>query len=537
MHTLSISLLLLLPTAVPMFDGLGKHSRPIATSKPDAQKYFDQGLNFMFAFNHDESIRAFEKVVEIDPDCAMAYWGISLASGINYNFPLFPPEKAKVAWDALQKARDKSKAESPANRALIDALANRYANPLPADTKPLEKAYSDAMKKAWEQFPKDADLGALYAESMMNLRPWELWTADGKPQPGTPEILRTLEAVLKLNANHPLALHLYIHAVEASSEPGKADDAANRLRTLTPNLGHLVHMPSHIDLRRGRWQEAIEANTLAIAADSKYAKASPEQGFYRLYMAHNYHMLTFAAMMQGESKRSLTTIREMIDGVPKEWLAIKGNAGIVDGFMAMPLEVMIRFGKWDDILNEPEMPEMFPIARAFRHHARGIAFAAKGKVGDARESQKLFRIAMKQVSADATFGNNKASDLFAVADAMLEGEILVREGKTKEGIVALRTAVALEDKLRYSEPPDWIIPVRHALGAFLLHDGQAAEAEKVYRDDLKRWPENGWALFGLAASLDAQGKSDEATTVRERFNKAWKRADSPIRSSCYCVGG
>jgi tetratricopeptide (TPR) repeat protein len=534
------------------FDGLGKHTRKVATSNPEAQKFFDQGLNFMFAFNHDEAIRGFQQAAALDPDCAMAYWGVSLARGVNYNNPSFPPEKAKAAWDALKKAREKSKGESDANRALIEALAARYADPLPADTKPLEKAYSEAMKEAWRKFPKDADIGALYAESLMNLRPWQLWAADGKPAPETPAILEALEAVMKLDPDHPLANHLYIHAVEASPHPEKADDAANRLRGAQPSLGHLLHMPSHIDIRRGRWQEAVEANTLAIRADRKYQKAAPEQNFYRMYMAHNFHMLTFAAMMTGQSKLALRTTYDMFTDVPKEWGEVKENAAVIDGFLATPLEVMKRFGKWDDILKQPDPPVKFPIARAMRHHARGVALAAKGNVPKARESQKAFREAVKNVPEGAQFGNNKAADLFAVADDMLEGEILFREkiqeggpggnprgvppkNKVKEAIAMMRSAVKKEDALRYSEPPDWFIPVRHALGAMLLNDGQPAEAEKVYREDLRQWPDNGWSLHGLTASLTAQGKKDEAEKVRARFNEVWKRADVKIPSSCYCV--
>jgi tetratricopeptide (TPR) repeat protein len=524
------------PTTEPKtFEGLGKHTRKIATANPEAQKFFDQGLNFMFAFNHDEAIRGFRRAAELDPDCAMAYWGIALASGVNYNDPRFPPEKAKVAWDALQQARAKSKGESEANRALIEALAARYADPLPKDTKPLEQAYSNAMKAAWEKFPKDADIGALYAESLMNLRPWELWSADGKPAPETPAILEALGAVAKLDPDHPLANHLTIHALEASPHPEKADEAANRLRGAQPALGHLLHMPSHIDIRRGRWHEAVEANALAILADRKYQKVVPEQGFYRLYMAHNFHMLTFAAMMQGRSKLALDTIRDMFTDVPKGWLDVKENAAIADGFAGLPLEVLKRFGRWDDILKEPEPPESFPFSRAMRHHTRGVAFAAKGQVREARESQKAFRDALKSVPEGAQVGNNTAAALLAIADDVLEGEILFREKKVKEAIAVLEGAVKKEDALRYSEPPDWFVPVRHALGAMLLHDGRASVAEGVYRADLRQWPENGWSLHGLAASLSAQGKKDEAAKVRERFSAVWSRADVKIPSSCYCV--
>lgn len=522
------------PPKVALYEGLGKHTRQVATSNPEAQKFFDQGLNFMFGFNHDEAVRAFRRATELDPDCALAYWGISLSLGKNYNYPFFPEEKAKAAWKALESARAKSTAESEANRALIEALAARYADPLPKELRPLEEAYAKAMKAVWEKFPTDADIGALYAESLMNLRPWDLWTIDGKPQPETPEIQKALQAVLELDPKHPLANHLYIHASEASPNPEKADAAADQLRELQPALGHMVHMPSHIDIRRGRWQAAVEANDRAITADRNYAKTVPEQGFYRMYMAHNHHMLAFAAMMQGESKRALAVVRAMLADVPKDWVALPQNAAIADGFVTAPMEVMKRFGQWDEILKEPEAPEIFPIARAMRHHIRAIAYAAKGETDKAREEQKAFREATTKPAKEATFGNNKATDLFAVADDMLEGEILVREGKMAEGIKSLRSAVAKEDKLRYSEPPDWVVPVRHALGAFLLKDGQATEAEAVYREDLRRWPDNGWSLFGLAASLETQGKKDEAAAVRAKFDEIWKHADASIPSSCYC---
>jgi tetratricopeptide (TPR) repeat protein len=519
---------------VIQYTGLGKHTRSVATSSPEAQKYFDQGLAFMYAYNHDEAIRAFQRAAELDPRCAMAHWGASLSMGKNYNYPFFPPEKAKAAWKSLKLAQATSENESEANRALIEALSARYADPLPKDTHPLEEAYAKAMKAASKKFPKDADLGALYAESLMNLRPWDLWTIDGKPQPETPEILTALETVLEFAPNHPLANHLYVHACEASPHPEKADAAADRLREMQPALGHMVHMPSHIDIRRGRWQAAIEANDKAIVADRNYAKTVPEQGFYRMYIAHNHYMLVFAAMNQGESKRALQVVREMLADVPKDWVAKPENAAVADGFVAAPMEVMKRFGMWDEILREPEPPEIFPIAQAMRHQIRAVAYAAKGETVRAREEQQLFREAAKKPAKDATFGNNKAADLFAVGDDMLEGEILVREGKMEAGIKALRSATAKEDQLRYSEPPDWAVPVRHALGAFLLQDGQHAEAEAVYREDLRRWPDNGWSLHGLVASLEAQGKEIEAAKVRVRFDEIWKHADVKITSSCFC---
>jgi tetratricopeptide (TPR) repeat protein len=522
-------------TNPPLFDGLGKHSRNIATRNPKAQQYFDQGLMFMFAYNHDEAVRAFRQAARLDPEAAMPFWGIALASGMNYNDPSFTPQKAKVTRDALGRARAKATGAAPADQALIGALAARYPDPPPKERADAEKAYATAMKAVWEKFSNDADVGAVYAEALMNLRPWDLWQENGKPQPETPEILRTLEAVMKLDPAHPLANHLYIHAVEASPEPGKADASAEALRGNYPALGHLLHMPSHIDIRRGRWQPAVEANRLAIEADRNYQKAVPEQDFYRVYMAHNHHMLTFAAMMQGQSELALRTIRGMTAAVPKEWVAVKEKAALVDGYVAMPLEVLKRFGRWDDLLKEPEPPEIFPLARAMRHYARGVAFAAQARVEEARKAQTTFRAAVTEVPEGATFSNNKAADLLAIADHVLEGEIFFREGKSKEAITALEKAVAREDRLRYAEPPDWFVPVRHTLGAILLHDKQALAAEKVYREDLRRWPDNGWSLHGLAQTLEVLGEKAEAAQVRARLRDVWQRSDVRIESSCFCV--
>src|SRR5262245_34225355 len=521
--------------APPLFEGLGNHSRKVTTTRAGAQKYFDQGLAFLFAFNHDEAIRSFKHAAALDPDCAMAHWGVAIASGPHYNKTDLPADRAKQAWASLQLARTKAKTAPPADQALIEALAARYADPAPDDRKSLDQAFARAMRSAWERFPQDGDIGALYAESMMDLRPWEMWTTDGKPQPGTVEVVATIESVLQKHPDHPLALHLYIHAVEASPNPGKAERAADRLRHLQPALGHLVHMPSHTYIRRGRWQEAVESNERAIKADGHYAKAVPGQGFYRMYMAHNHHMLAFAAMMQGQSAMSLAAVRTMLGGVPPEAAADPKTAAILDGFVTAPMEVMKRFGRWDDLLAEPEPPAVFPIARAMRHELRGVAYAAKGRVAEAREQQNRFREAVTKVPKEATFGHNTAADLFAVAEAVLEGEILAREGKLADAVAALQSAAAKEEKLRYSEPPAWVVPVKHALGAWLLKANRPAEAEVVYRADLAQWPDNGWSLFGLAASLEAQGKMGEAAAARRAFDAVWKRADVTPPASCYCA--
>lgn len=522
------------PTAQePLFAGLGTHRRRISTLSQQAQRYFDQGLNFLFAFNHDEAARSFTQATRIDPNCAMAWWGIAMARGPHINNPSVPEANARIAWDAMTQAKAQRHSASPVEQALIDAAQARYQFPQSADRKPLDAAYAEQMRRVWQQFPEDADIGALFAESLMDLRPWDLWQQDGTPQPGTPEIVATLEQVLKQHPKHPLGLHLYIHAVEASPHPEKADDAANRLRNLQPGLGHMVHMPSHIDVRRGRWKEAAEANLRAMEADRKYRKLRPQQGFYRLYMLHNHHMLAYAAIMRGESKRAIQAMDNMIAGVPLEWG--KENAAIADGFVAMPIEMRVRFGKWDEVLAMPEPPEHFPLARALRHAARGIAYAAKGNVTQARAEQAAFGQAQARVSPEATFGNNLAANILRVAEQMLVGEIEFRAGDIEKGLDALRQAVKHEDQLRYDEPPDWILPVRHALGAALLKCGRYAEAEQVYRDDLARLPENGWSLYGLARCLEKQDKAKEAAQVMARFRDVWRDADVQITSSCLCL--
>jgi tetratricopeptide (TPR) repeat protein len=399
----------------------------------------------------------------------------------------------------------------------------------------LDEAYAAAMRSVWKAHPNDADVGALFAEAMMDLRPWDLWTPNSQPQPGTEEIVATLEEVLKLEPHHPLAMHLYVHAVEASPHPEKGLSATDPLRTQQPGLGHLVHMPSHLDVRLGRWKESIEANSKAIEADRRYREQSPRQDFYRVYMAHNHHMLAYSAMMCGQSKLAITAINDMAKGIPSDWL--KENAAMADGFAAMPLEVLVRFGRWDEALAAPEPPDYLPLARALRRVARGIALASEAKIAEAKTEQEAFAAARKLVAEDARFGNNAAADLLAIAELLLDGEILARSGQLDAGIARLRAAAEREDKLRYSEPPDWIHPIRHALGATLLAAGKPAEAEKVYRNDLAKQPNNGWSLYGLARSLHLQNKHDEAKTFDVRFQEVWKDADIQITSSCFCQPG
>ena len=533
--TIALSSLGVLAAKEPVFEGLGTYSRPVTTEAPKAGRYFNQGLKFYHGFNHGAAIRSFAEAARLDPKCAMAHWGIALASGPHINFPMVPPPAAERAWKELQLAQQNAGKASPVEQALIEALSHRYANPQPEDRKPLDQAYADAMREVWKTYPNDPDVGALFAEAMMDLRPWDQWTLEGQPNPGTDEILATLDAVLKLNPKHPFANHLYIHAVEASPHPERADAAANRLRNLQPGLAHNVHMPSHIDIRRGRWQQAIETNVKAVDADQRYRKImGPPTGLLPMYAAHNRHMLAYAAMMTGQRELAMKHVRAMVAEFPAAFA--EENPTIEDGYVAVPLEVLVRFGRWDEILAEPaNYPENMLFSRAFHHAARATAFAARGDTASARKEQALFLERTKVVPKETQLGNNMAGPVLSLAAHMVEGEILVAEGKVDQGVAELQAAVKEEDALRYDEPPTWMIPVRHSLGAVLMKAGKFAEAEQVYRDDLARLPENGWSLFGLAESLRAQKKNaDEAAALKTKFQKCWVKADLKITTSCLC---
>jgi len=370
---------------------------------------------------------------------------------------------------------------------------------------------------------------------MMNLRPWDQWTPDGKPQPGTDEIIATLDAVLELNLEHPLANHLYIHAVEASPHPERAIAAAERLRTLQPSLAHNVHMPSHIDIRTGQWLKAVHTNEKAVEADERHRKIfGPTEGFLNVYVAHNRSMLAYAAMMTGQRDLAMKHIRAMVSETPANFL--KENALQAEATVAMPLEVMVRFGMWDEILAEPEKyTDKMWFTRAFHHAARAIAYAAKGDTANARKAQSVFLERAKLVPKEDFLSNNSCEALLEIAMPMVEGEILIAEGKIDSGIEQLRAAIQKEDALKYDEPPGWMIPVRHSLGAVLMKQQRFAEAEQVYRDDLARLPENGWSLFGLADSLRKQKKNaDEVAQTQKKFKKVWAKADLTITTSCLC---
>lgn len=524
---------------LPQEYDLGRHSWSV-TGTRDAQRWFNQGQRWMYAFNHEEAIRAFTRAAQLDPTCAMAWWGIALCRGPHINNPVMDEMSSIAAWNALRQAQTHSARCTPVERALIDALASRYADPaagsLPLDfvsRAPLDLAYAQAMEGVHRRFPDHIEVQVLYAEALMDLRPWDLWSLDGQPRPRTSEIVALLESALRRDPNHPGANHYYIHAIEASPHPEKGEQAAQRLRTLVPDSGHLVHMPSHIDVRLGRWNLAAEQNAKAMKVHEAYERRSPRQGFYRAYMLHNTHFRAYACMMAGRRADALAASREMLGSIPESFY--KGFAPLIDAYSSIEVECMLRFGMWDELLTHPEPRAELPITRAMWRFTRAAAHAAKGEISAAREEQVRFRQYIKQVPEGALMAINPAEKILRIADNMLEGEILFREGHIDQSVQRLRAAIEIEDTLLYMEPPDWVQPVRHTLAAVLLHAGRPEEAAVVYREDLRRWPENGWSLHGLADALMVNGNYAEGGATRLRANKAWSLADITPGPSCLCV--
>jgi tetratricopeptide (TPR) repeat protein len=517
------------------YDGFDGYAREVTTTVPEAQAWFDQGIQLMYGFNHAEAIRSFQAATESDPNCAMAWWGISYANGLDINDPSISEIEAKLAYDAAQEALALVDSAEPVERALIEAVAARYEWPNPDDRTRLDEAYAERMRDAFLAFPRDADVGALYAESLMNLQAWDYWAKDGSPRKRITEIVAALEHVLALRPDHPGANHFYIHAVEASSTPERAEAAADRLRDMVPGSGHLVHMPSHIYVRIGRYEDAARANVLAIEADKRYFAKAPPPAIYSMYFVHNIHFLGYASMMEGRREAAMGAARQIATELPEGFA--KNYLGMADGFLAMPYQVMVRFGEWEAILEEPQPSEERKLSRAMLSAARGLAFAAMGRTEEARLEQLSFERAASEVPEEWTMGLNPAADVLAIARRMMEGEVLYREGRLDEAYAALRDAVAKEDALTYDEPPGWMMPTRHALGALLMGGGRFAEAEAVYRDDLNKQPNNGWGLIGLERALTSLGRHAEVETVRVAREAAWKRADVAPTSSCYCEPG
>lgn len=515
-------------------DGLDAYARKVSTDSKLAQRYFNQGLVLLQGFNHFAAAQAFQAAADADPECAMAYVGLALANGPHINRWIQTSFQTQEAWRAVQAAK-RAKHATALERDLVNAVATRYVQEERSERKDLDLAFASAMRELWKKHPDDADIGAWFAESVMMLRPWDYWDKQGNPNPGTEEILDTLAKVMQLNENHPLALHLYIHAREGSKRPQDALAAANRLRLLVPGHSHLLHMPSHIDSRSGDWNRAVETNLRAVAADEAALAKNPDQGFYFVYTLHNRHLLTYAAMMVGRSKEAIYQAEKIVASVPKDWAEKFRKPA--DGYYAMPAEVLMRFGKWDKILEIPQWPKEYVLARTLRHYARGVAFASTLEPELARQELKAMIEEAKRIESAQRFGTNRAKSIATLAQAVLEGEVLYREGKVDAGIAKLREAVALEDGLAYGEPPSWVQPVRHALGAALLQQKRFAQAEAVYRNDLVHKPNNGWGLWGLARALERQGKVEESKKVQKHFEEVWKHADIELSTSCLCLPG
>ena len=515
---------LALAQGAQLFDDLGTLNRPVGTASPEAQRYFDQGLRLAYGFNHDEATRSFARAAELDPGCAACLWGVAWTLGPNYNVPMLEGA-AQAAWDALQAARERSARARPVEQSLIVALATRYQGPKSIDAasqQPLNEAFAAAMRDVARAHPDDDDIQVIFAESLMDVNPWHLWTLDGKPAPGTEEIVVTLEKVLSRRSAHPGANHYYIHAVEASTRPDRAVPAAERLPGLMPAAGHIVHMPAHIFQRVGRYEDASEANRRAVKADEAYLARTRPPGYYPMYLGHNHGFLAYAASMLGRSEESLRAARGSTKAIPPEMLDMMPG---MDFFASEPLLVMVRFGKWKEILAEPRSPEKYPTLTGLWLHARGMALASTGKTSEARTTMRELRTLATKMPPDLLAGQNPASAMCRLGADAIEARIAERAKSWKPAIAAWTRAVAQEDGFHYNEPADWFYPMRHYLGAALLDARKPREAEAVFREDLKHNPGNGWALHGLATALDAQGKKDEAVATRAKFEEAWKEAD------------
>ncbi len=506
--------------------GLGERHHPVSTRNAEAQRFFNQGLALVYAFNHEEAARSFRRSAELDPQLAMAYWGIALAVGPNYNEATVDTERVKAAYEAIRKAQSLGGGATERERAYIAALAKRFSSDAQPDYKKLALAYRDAMRELHRRYPDDPDAATLFADSLMNVRPWQLWTKDGKPVEGTEEIVATLEEVLRRDPNHAGANHLYIHAVEASTHPERALPSAARLEKLAPQAGHLVHMPAHVYIRTGDYAAAAKSNVEAAEADRTYIKATGAQGMYpMMYYSHNLHFLVETYNRMGQISEARTAAKQLEENVGPH---VK-DMPMIEMFMPAPIYVRLRFGQWDEILQTPEPDRALATTHAIWRFARGVAFAATGKLADAQKERAALAAEAKQITGDASFGLNSASGVLRVAESALDARIAWAKGERARSIESWRAAVAAWDTLNYNEPPDWYYPVRESLGAALLLNGDAAGAEKVFREDLRENPRNARSLFGLMESLKAQGKRDAAAFVEAEFKAAWKNAEVQLK--------
>jgi tetratricopeptide (TPR) repeat protein len=516
-----------------LFESFGALHRDTGSRIPAAQRYFDQGLRMAYGFNHEAAGRAFAEAARLDPDCAICFWGQALVLGPNINMSM-EATAVKDAAALARRAQALSSHARPVDRALIAALLQRYADPAPADRKPLDRAYADAMASVARGYPDDDDVATLYAEALMDLSPWAYWTSDGKPTGFTPQILATLERVLQRNPQHIGAMHYYIHATEASPTPQRAEPYADRLAALAPGSGHLVHMPAHTYIRTGRYHDATLTNLAAGTADKTFlAVCHGSNGIYPLgYVPHNWHFATMTAGLTGSRTLAQEAAAQTAQRVDRGMMATPPLEAM-QLFLVAPLFTQVRFGEWDAILAQADAPAALPFPTAIWHFARGMAQVRKGALANAQDELDALRgIATDPALAKVSFLDiNHADALVAVAVPLLRGELLRAQGRSSDGIAALREAAAAEDALNYDEPADWPLPIRPYLGAALLEAGDARAAQVAYREDLATYPDNGWSLYGLAQAQRKLGETAAAQDTARRHAAAWQWADMPLTAS------
>ena len=518
----------------PLFEGMGDYHMPVTTADPDAQRYFDQGMVLAFGFNHAESIRSFRAAQTLDPTCAMCFWGEALATGPNINVTsngkaIMAPAERASARAAIDQAMALMDDVTPKEQDWIRALDQRYDGQADTSRDPLDRAWANALADMAARYPDDTTVASVYAEALMNTMPWDYWGPGGEAKPDTQAVIASLEAVMAADPDHPLALHLYIHALEASSNAAKAEPAADRLADLVPGSGHLVHMPSHIYFRVGRYQDSAMANIRAAEVDEAYISQCNAQGFYpALYYPHNIHFLWASATMQGQSELSLDSARRVVANVRVEQVE---QFPTIQFFRTLPMLSLVRFARWEEILVEPEPYEPFAFARAIWHYGRGVAHAAQGDAEAALT--ELAAIKALEPEVDEIFMGNvyPARDLLGIAKSLLEGEVAYRSGDAAAAVVAFEEAVSLQDALPYTEPPFWYYPTRQSLGAALLASNRAAEAQVVFEEDLEQYPMNGWSMFGFAEALRRQGDNAGAAQMQSRFETVWQFADVRLATS------